>query len=45
MLKVLATTLLRPDGGTAKVFGHDVIHEADTVRGPGEPDRPVLVGG
>jgi ABC-2 type transport system ATP-binding protein len=31
-VKVLAT-LLRPDGGTARVFGHDVVREADAVRG------------
>ncbi|MBM0233864.1 ATP-binding cassette domain-containing protein [Micromonospora sp. STR1_7] len=31
-VRVLAT-LLRPDGGTARVFGHDVVTEADTVRG------------
>ena len=31
-VKVLAT-LLRPDGGQARVFGHDVLHEADAVRG------------
>jgi ABC-2 type transport system ATP-binding protein len=31
-IRVLAT-LLRPDGGTARVFGHDVVREADTVRG------------
>ncbi len=30
-VKVLAT-LLRPDGGEARVFGHDVVREADTVR-------------
>ncbi|MFF0372027.1 ATP-binding cassette domain-containing protein [Micromonospora sp. NPDC005087] len=30
-VRVLAT-LLRPDGGTARVFGHDVVREADTVR-------------
>jgi ABC-2 type transport system ATP-binding protein len=30
-LKVLAT-LYRPDSGEAKVFGHDVVREADTVR-------------
>ena len=30
-VKVLAT-LLRPDGGQAKVFGHDVVREADAVR-------------
>ncbi|HZB29556.1 MAG TPA: ATP-binding cassette domain-containing protein [Streptosporangiaceae bacterium] len=31
-VRVLAT-LLRPDGGSARVFGHDVVHEADAVRG------------
>ncbi len=31
-IRVLAT-LLRPDGGTARVFGHDVVREADAVRG------------
>src|ERR687895_1062414 len=31
-VRVLAT-LLRPDGGTAQVFGHDVVREADAVRG------------
>lgn len=31
-VKMLAT-LLRPDGGQARVFGHDVVREADTVRG------------
>jgi ABC-2 type transport system ATP-binding protein len=31
-LKVLST-LYRPDGGTARVFGHDVVREADAVRG------------
>ncbi|SIN35841.1 ATP-binding cassette domain-containing protein [Micromonospora cremea] len=31
-VRVLAT-LLRPDGGTARVFGHDVVTEADAVRG------------
>ncbi|MBN3931709.1 ATP-binding cassette domain-containing protein [Streptomyces verrucosisporus] len=30
-VKMLAT-LLRPDGGRARVFGHDVLHEADAVR-------------
>ena len=30
-VRVLAT-LLRPDGGTARVFGHDVVREADAVR-------------
>lgn len=31
-VKVLAT-LLRPDGGEARVFGHDVVREPDAVRG------------
>ncbi|MEE1941163.1 ATP-binding cassette domain-containing protein [Streptomyces sp. TRM 70361] len=31
VVKMLAT-LLRPDGGEARVFGHDVRHEADAVR-------------
>ncbi|WP_405556870.1 ATP-binding cassette domain-containing protein [Streptomyces canus] len=31
-VKMLAT-LLRPDGGEAHVFGHDVVREADEVRG------------
>ncbi|CAL9295051.1 Daunorubicin_doxorubicin resistance ATP-binding protein DrrA [Streptomyces sp. SudanB25_2051] len=31
-VKMLAT-LLRPDGGRARIFGHDVVREADTVRG------------
>ncbi|MEV0650757.1 ATP-binding cassette domain-containing protein [Phytomonospora sp. NPDC050363] len=30
-VRILAT-LLRPDGGTARVFGHDVLKEADAVR-------------
>ncbi|MGN9918405.1 ATP-binding cassette domain-containing protein [Micromonospora palomenae] len=30
-VRVLAT-LLRPDGGTARVFGHDVVADADAVR-------------
>jgi len=30
-IRILAT-LLRPDSGTARVFGHDVVHEADAVR-------------
>ncbi|MEU5884537.1 ATP-binding cassette domain-containing protein [Spirillospora sp. NPDC047279] len=30
-IRMLAT-LLRPDDGTAKVFGHDVVREADKVR-------------
>ncbi|MFI1444188.1 ATP-binding cassette domain-containing protein [Streptomyces fructofermentans] len=28
----MLATLLRPDGGEAHVFGHDVVREADTVR-------------
>jgi ABC-2 type transport system ATP-binding protein len=31
MLRILAT-LLRPDGGQATIFGHDVVHEAHVVR-------------
>jgi ABC-2 type transport system ATP-binding protein len=31
-VKMLAT-LLRPDGGEARIFGHDVVREADEVRG------------
>jgi ABC-2 type transport system ATP-binding protein len=31
VVKTLAT-LLRPDGGDARVFGHDVLREADAVR-------------
>jgi ABC-2 type transport system ATP-binding protein len=31
-IRILAT-LLRPDAGTARVLGHDVVEEADTVRG------------
>jgi len=31
-IRMLAT-LLRPDSGTARVFGHDVMREADAVRG------------
>ena len=32
-IRMLAT-LLRPDGGTARVLGHDVVHEADTGARP-----------
>jgi ABC-2 type transport system ATP-binding protein len=28
----MLATLLSPDAGTAKIFGHDVVHEAQTVR-------------
>ncbi len=31
-IRILAT-LLRPDGGTAQVLGHDIVREADAVRG------------
>src|ERR671911_298431 len=31
-IRMLAT-LLRPDGGSARVLGHDVVAEADAVRG------------
>ncbi len=31
-IRMLAT-LLRPDGGSARVLGHDIVDEADTVRG------------
>jgi ABC-2 type transport system ATP-binding protein len=29
----MLTTLVAPDGGSARVLGHDVVREADTVRG------------
>src|SRR5262245_7405213 len=32
LIRMLAT-LLRPDAGAARVFGHDVVREADAVRG------------
>jgi ABC-2 type transport system ATP-binding protein len=31
-IRMLAT-LIEPDSGSARVLGHDVVHEADTVRG------------
>ena len=31
-IRMLAT-LLRPDSGTASIFGHDIVREADAVRG------------
>src|SRR3954451_3894773 len=31
-IRMLAT-LLRPDAGEARVLGHDIVREADTVRG------------
>jgi len=38
IIRILAT-LLRPDAGTARVFGHDVVADADAVR-----DRVSLTG-
>ena len=32
VIRMLAT-LLRPDSGSARVFGHDIVREADAVRG------------
>src|SRR3954471_18747463 len=29
----MLTTLLTPDGGSAHVLGHDIVHEADAIRG------------
>jgi len=29
----MLSTLLRPDAGTARVLGHDIVKEADHVRG------------
>ena len=37
-IRMLAT-LLRPDAGTARVLGHDIVDEADAVRGAGQPHR------
>ena len=42
-IRMLAT-LLQPDAGSARVLGHDVVTEADAVRGAREPHRPVRVG-
>ncbi len=28
----MLATLMRPDGGSAKIFGHDIVHEAQIVR-------------
>ena len=32
VIRMLAT-LIRPDGGSARVFGHDIVEESDAVRG------------
>ena len=32
-IRMLAT-LLRPDAGSARVLGHDIVDDADAVRGP-----------
>jgi len=34
----MLATLLKPDAGTARVLGHDVVEEADTVRGLVSPN-------
>ena len=39
-IRMLAT-LLRPDGGTARVLGHDVVARGRRGPRPGQPDRPV----
>ena len=38
------TTILRPDGGSARVLGHDVAKKAALVRTPDRPGRPVRRG-
>ena len=42
-IRMLAT-LLRPDAGSARVLGHDIVDEADAVRGAGQPHRPARLG-
>ena len=39
-IRILAT-LARPDGGTARVLGFDVVSEAECDPRPGGRDRPV----
>ena len=43
-IRMLAT-LLRPDSGTARVLGHDIVDEADAVRARCEPHGPAGLGG
>ena len=38
-IRMLAT-LLRPDAGSARVLGYDIVSEAEAVRGPGQPHGP-----
>ena len=42
-IRMLAT-LLRPDSGSARVLGHDIVAEADAVRGRGQPHGPACLG-
>ncbi len=42
-IRMLAT-LLRPDAGSARVLGHDIVDEADAVRGARQPHRPARLG-
>ena len=42
-IRMLAT-LIEPTAGTARVLGHDVVAEADAVRGQRQPHRPVRLG-
>ena len=41
----ILSTLLRPDGGIARVGGHDVVREASRRPAPDRGDRTVLRGG
>ena len=40
----ILTTLLPPDGGSARVAGYDVVREAAAAAGPHRPRRPVRRG-